>query len=157
VALPHLRPFAAEKLVVAMAVLWQRQVCYLIHASPGRRPEEGIAGHGLYATHESIMGVSLLAAKSDGEICDLYCGGPRPGLSGNAFAALMAEVRAAREQGYSYRHDRDTGKVAFAFNIGEPAVAAVSLTGQIEKPRLPGLIERLGAAARAITAELHHA
>lgn len=156
VALPHLRPFAAERLTVAMAVLWQRHVCYLIHAAPGRRPEEGIAGHGLYATHESIMGVSLLAAKTDGEIRDLYSGTAQPELPREAFATLTDEVRAVRKQGYSFRHDRSTGKVAFAFNIGNPVVAAISLTGQIAEPRIPGLIERLRAAARAITAELQH-
>ncbi|OGV77418.1 MAG: hypothetical protein A3K19_12590 [Lentisphaerae bacterium RIFOXYB12_FULL_65_16] len=155
VALPHLRPFAAERVTVAMAVLWQRHVCYLIHAAPGHRPEEGIAGHGLYATHESIMGVSLLADKSDAEIRELYVDGAQPALSNEAFATLMDEVRAARQQGYSFRHD-PTGKVAFAFNVGEPAVAAISLTGQITEPRIPALIERLRAAARAITAELRH-
>ena len=41
-ALPVLPAFKEEKFTVALGVLWQNQVCYLIHARPWQKLEAGI-------------------------------------------------------------------------------------------------------------------
>ena len=44
-ALPELRTLVDEKLVIALGVLWDRSICYLVHAAPGTDPGDGIGAH----------------------------------------------------------------------------------------------------------------
>ena len=149
-ALPHLRSLAREQLMLAMGVLWNRSVCYLVHAQPGQAPAEAIGAHQPYPAAGSIIGITLLAQLADDEVRARYAGPDSP-LRGAALETFIRGLEEVRRNGYALKH-LQPGQTSLAFPVGTPVVAAVSLTGSdIPPARIPGLIARLGASAAAIT------
>lgn len=152
-ALPHLRELAAERLILAMGVLWNRHVCYLVHARPGEDPAGALGAHDPYPAQGSILGVALLACLPDAEVCARFRDEDSP-LHGAALAEFVAGLRDVRESGVAVRHFQP-GQSSVACVVGSPPVAAVSLTGQdISPERLAHLAGRLRAVAAAITRAL---
>jgi DNA-binding IclR family transcriptional regulator len=60
-AMPELAALRGESRGVALGVLWQGQVAYLVHASPGRPLAEGISAHALFPAAQSSIGIILSA------------------------------------------------------------------------------------------------
>jgi hypothetical protein len=111
-ALPELQALIRPDRGVALGVLWQGQVSYLVHASPGRPLVEGISGHAIFASDQSSIGMVLEA-----------CGGvaaPRnpPGL-----------LAAIRRRGWSELPGAQGGSLAVAIpgeGAGAPPVAGLA-------------------------------
>ena len=61
VALSELRSLHDDGCTVALGVLWEKQVCYLVHANPGEKLDESIGKHELWPAEQSSLGVVLLA------------------------------------------------------------------------------------------------
>ncbi len=152
-ALPLLRPFADERLIVSLGVLWDQVVCYLVRAEPGQTPEAAIGAHDPHPAHRSILGLALLAALPDKEVRRRLTGPPL-GLGKPDLRALKPELAATRTQGYALRRDAGDHAYALAFPVGDPPVAAVGLTGIRRKRDATRLARQLGRAAEQITARL---
>lgn len=101
IALPVLKTLRDEKLIVALGVLWRKQVCYLYWASPEMEFEEGINGCDLYPAEKSSIGRLLsFKGKKDYEFfsereghATLAVGVGSPAFAGIAFAGKIQESR----------------------------------------------------------------
>ncbi len=127
-ALPYLEDLMKYHLVVAMGLLWNRHVCYLFHAKPGNGLQEGIRGFELYPATKSSIGMILLSQKTDSEIRDIYRGVEIPEYK--SVSALLRKIETFRKQGYSEVLLEDR---SFAVKVGEPAHAAIGMSGHVTK------------------------
>lgn len=127
-ALPHLAELRTGDQTVALAVLWQGQVCYLVHARPPKRIEEGIGGHEIYPATHSSLGHILLANAPDraAQLKALKESGraPRPGSSPDLSKGIPAMLDEAKRRGYA-RLDFANGETSVAVAIGDPVFAAI--------------------------------
>lgn len=64
-ALPILERHAPKDIVVALGVLWEDQIIYIYHSTPGSQVSQALAGFRMYPAWQSVPGVALLAAESD--------------------------------------------------------------------------------------------
>jgi DNA-binding IclR family transcriptional regulator len=134
-AMPHLADLHRLGYLVALGVLWRDQVCYLYHATPDMRPEMALGRAGLYPAERSGLGLVLLAQ-----------GEPLP--SGE----LGKRLRRVREQGYARIQIRH-GVSTLAVPLGNPAYAAIGLSGQISSQQTPRLVAELQQAVSRILGE----
>ncbi len=126
-SIPVLRRGRIPDMIVALGVVWRDEVCYLVHAAPGVDPGDAIGAHGAYPAAESVIGRCLQS------VAGLRSGAPGP-----------AEV--------SFR--KPDGEFSVAAAVGDPAVAAVAVTGACPADREGEVMERVRAMAREIDREL---
>lgn len=104
-ALPQLERHAPKEIVVALGVLWEDQVIYIYHASPGSPPGQALAGFRMLPAWQSVIGMSLLASESDEALA--------PRFTPEQWAALAPHLAQQREQGHVvWRHD--DGEISMA-------------------------------------------
>lgn len=138
-ALPILRRLGGKGLGVALGVLWNGEVSYLIHAPAGKPVEQGLSGQALFPAESSSIGLILEATT-------------RVTPARNPPARLCQ----ARRLGYAIHRDPGTsrGSVAVAIPGTPHPVAAVALMADLAKYPPGSLAARLGPAALAINAAL---
>jgi DNA-binding IclR family transcriptional regulator len=146
-ALPHLDRFSGESLLVAMGVLWRGQVCYLVHGSTQRTVAENIGAHQPHPAERSIIGLAMLAACDDAALATTLDQDFE--LTPDERQELMADITATRRRGYASRIQ--DGRRSLSVTIGDPAVAALSLTGEIDGRSVGRLVRMLQDAAAAMT------
>jgi len=132
--------------VVALGVRWRDRVCYLYH---GRRTAEALGRTQLYPATTSSIGLALLAQAPREELDELY---PRAAPGFASPAALRRELAGVRRRGHAALRHGEAARPhhSLAVAIGDPATAAVAVTGiPLENDPAPAL-ERLHAAAAAI-------
>jgi DNA-binding IclR family transcriptional regulator len=149
-ALPHMQRWAGESLLMAMGVLWRGQVCYLLHGSTQRAAVENIGAHEPHPAERSIIGLAMLAARDDAVLATTL--NEDFDLDAAQLATLRQEIATTRTQGYAKRVT--DSQVGLAVTIGEPAVAALSLTGDIDGRSVGRLVRSLRDVAQAMTREL---
>jgi DNA-binding IclR family transcriptional regulator len=125
---------------VALGVLWQGQVCYLLHAGRGRPIEEGLRRTAPLSAERSSIGMALEA----------YAPAP--------WRTPAAEIAAIRQRGYAIqRNDGTTGSVAIAI-AGATAdalpVAAIAAMADYASDPPEAVAEVLRPAAAEIAAVL---
>ena len=152
-ALPHLRPLLDNYLALALGVLWRKNVCYLIHCHPGRPLEEGIGTLAPYPAVKSSIGTVLLAGMSDRAIRATLCAPPDP-VSQSECRCIFRQIAGVRRDGFSLIRHFDT-EATLAVPVGSPAMAGLAFAGNISQAMVPGLREKLGHAAKKITAALN--
>ncbi|PUX42923.1 IclR family transcriptional regulator domain-containing protein, partial [Cronobacter sakazakii] len=54
-----------KAVVVALGVLWEDQIIYIYHSTPGTQMSQALAGFRMLPAWQSVGGMSLLAAESD--------------------------------------------------------------------------------------------
>lgn len=64
-ALPILERHAPKDIVVALGVLWEDQIIYIYHSTPGSQVSQALAGFRMSPAWQSVPGMALLAAESD--------------------------------------------------------------------------------------------
>jgi DNA-binding IclR family transcriptional regulator len=153
-AVPALQALHRFGYVVALGVLWQRHVAYLYHAEPDMAPAEAIGRVGLYPATQSGIGIALLARLPDSAVRDLFAGHEIPGYP--SYSLLRAEMRVVRETGYALVNIPSSTSRTLAVAVGEPAFAAVALSGKIREKQIPQLITILKQTADQISKEPHH-
>lgn len=125
---------------VALGVLWQGQVCYLLHAGRGRPIEEGLRRTAPLSAERSSIGMVL-------EAC-----APAP------WRTPAAEITAIRQRGFAIqRNDDTTGSVAVAIPGATPdavPVAAIAAMADYASDPPEAVAEALRPAAAAIAAAL---
>lgn len=130
-AVPHLRTLRAPGRTVALGVLWEREVCFLVHARPGQRLADGIGTHALHPAVDSSVGRALLA----------FADGAAPAGEPDF------DARGIRRSGVA-RIDFPGGEVSVAVPVGNPPVAAIGASQA--GGDLAALTADLRAAAEAI-------
>ena len=147
-ALPHIRPLMDERLAVALGILWQGRVCYVVFARPGEPVEQGIGSQALYPAAISTVGRPILAAGA-GSLLDEAL--QAAAMDGHPFTRreLKAELALVRKQGYALR--TEAGVInSISVAVGTPPVAGLAFSGTIAPNAVSHLVARLAEAAGRI-------
>ncbi len=139
-ALPVLRSLSS-RFGVALGVLWQGHVCYLLHAGRGRPIDEGLRRIAPLPAERSSIGMVLEA----------HASGP--------WRTPAAEIAAIRRRGYAIQRNdgSSTGSVAIAIAGAmpdAPPVAAIAAMADYASDPPEAVAEVLRPAAAAIAATL---
>ncbi|EPD6683022.1 IclR family transcriptional regulator domain-containing protein [Cronobacter sakazakii] len=138
-ALPLLERYAPKDVVVALGVLWEDQIIYIYHSTPGSQMSQALAGFRMLPAWQSVIGMSLLAAESDEAL--------EARFTPEQWEQLAPHVAQQREKGLVvWRHD--DGEVSMAKPLGIHN-AAVALAGMwnISNPEIQTRLEQLDALA----------
>ncbi|EOV9625178.1 IclR family transcriptional regulator [Cronobacter sakazakii] len=138
-ALPLLERYAPKDVVVALGVLWEDQIIYIYHSTPGSQMSQALAGFRMLPAWQSVIGMSLLAAESDETL--------EARFTPEQWLQLAPHVAQQREQGLVvWRHD--DGEVSMAKPLGIHN-AAVALAGMwnISNPEIHSRLEQLNELA----------
>ena len=149
-ALPALEGLRHFGHTVALGVLWDKSVSYLVHAPPGIDASRGLGRIGLLPATTSGIGVVLLSEYEDEEVRELYEGAPIPRFP-EGIEQLLAKLAEVRRLGYARVHvadERDHHVVAVS--TGDPAHAGVALSGSIPEAATSQMVEALRVAASEI-------
>ncbi len=132
-AFEYLELLSREAATVALGMLWKKQVCYLFHKSRSMAMGAGIGSRNLYAAQESSIGMALLAELRDERVRELY--------DGENVDELLDKLAEVRRDGYAllYHHQH----YSLAVVIGQPAYAALAVSGIADKHEVPALLEKL--------------
>lgn len=123
-ALPHMRALASPEVGVAVGVLWQGQVCYLLHALPGASLEGGLNGHEPRPAQQSAIGRVL-----GGEPAPVCQQDPGSDLGSLAYPIPPPAP-------------------------GQPSPGGVAIIARFDRVDVAALSARLAAAAQAVAIEL---
>jgi len=137
------------RLNLALGVLWNAHVCYLLFSSPGTPVEEGIASRDPYPAEKSSIGIVLLARLPEEEVERLYRTRPGGGLPAGELRALHAARRRAASRGYAVVDGRTIG-----VPVGDPPVAGLAASGTLAKKDIPALARLLSGCAADIARNL---
>ncbi len=157
-AMPHLGELRTGNQTAALAVLWQGQVSYLVHARPPRRIDEGIGSHELHPATHSSLGHILLANAPDRaeQLKALKESGrtPRGGVGADLARGIPDLLNEAKRRGYA-RLGFANGEVSVAVAIGDPAIAAIGASCKgLDNAGVEALATRLWGMAAAIARKL---
>jgi DNA-binding IclR family transcriptional regulator len=140
-ALPHLRKLKWEGLAVALGVLWDGQVCYLVHSQQHQGLEEGVGRHAVHPPFRSSLGLALLAE----------AGPPAPDAVGAREAEALEDTR---RRGYALLR-LPHGEVSVAAALGRPATAAIGASApRLTEEKAAALGARLLNSANSIASAL---
>ncbi|WP_110791941.1 IclR family transcriptional regulator domain-containing protein [Cronobacter sakazakii] len=138
-ALPLLERYAPKDVVVALGVLWEDQIIYIYHSTPGTQMSQALAGFRMLPAWQSVIGMSLLAAESDEAL--------EARFTPEQWEQLAPHVAQQREKGLVvWRHD--DGEVSMAKPLGIHN-AAVALAGMwnISNLEIHSRLEQLDSLA----------
>lgn len=135
--------------IVALGVLWRDTVTYLYHALPGMNSVEALGRLGHYPASAGGVGMALLATRSDEDIRSIYDNKDIP-LHPKGIDSLLEEIALVRKQGYAYIETDEQHNHTIAIAIGNPAHAAIGLSGWIPPTATAELFEALSQAAAEI-------
>ncbi|MEM6553104.1 MAG: helix-turn-helix domain-containing protein [Planctomycetota bacterium] len=127
-AIPLLEDLRPYGFTVALGVLWRDKVAYLYFASPGTPSAEALGNTQLFPADRSAIGQVLQA------------------MTGQKRDAVV------RRRGYALTQ-RGVGDCSVAVPVGDPAIAAVALAGNINDPDLEAVVPALRTAAEGIAAD----
>ena len=151
-ALPHLTKLREDDLTVALGVLWQQQVCFLLHARAAMPLESSIGTHHLEPLGHSSIGVVLLASRADAlEIARAENRSSE--THGWPDETLAQAVRFARKSGFA-RLSFPREVVSLAVPIGTPPVAGLAVSGILRQEQIPAIVAKLQGAAQDIARDL---
>ena len=151
VSIKHLEELDKLGHLIALGVLWRDKVSYLFHHTPGTSFQEGIGKTSIYPAVNSSLGMVLLSEKSDEEIREIY--GSREDLGRHANCKeLLKEISEIRKKGYvAIKSGNGFG---IAVKIGNPAYAAIGISGQIKPKEVIKYVEILKKKAEGIEEEI---
>jgi DNA-binding IclR family transcriptional regulator len=147
--LPALERLRRYGHTVALGVLWNDNVSYLFHAPPGLEVARGLGRIGLLPATTSGIGIALLAELDNEQVATIYRDREIPRF--DDLDHLLAKLDEVRRVGYARVHvadDRDHHVVAVS--IGDPAHAAVALSGWIPESATAELVLALQETAQGI-------
>ncbi len=144
-AVGPLQALARFDMVVALGVLWRDNVCYLYHAAPGMPLAIAMGRVGLFPASRSGIGHAILTQMPEDAVRALYADAPPDGYA--TVDALLADLAIVRERGWSYVPHESDGTVTVGVALGEPAYAAIALSGPIAETDVREYVAALNAAA----------
>jgi DNA-binding IclR family transcriptional regulator len=149
-ALPALEELRRFNLTVALGVLWKDTVSYLYHAPPGTPSVEALGRIGIYPASKGGIGLALLAQHDVDYIDGIYGSKKVAGFENiNALKDKLAEVRRLGYVRVKVHESEERHTLAIA--VGNPAHAAVGLSGWIPESNIPELLDALNNVAALLT------
>lgn len=143
-------------LQVAMGVLWDDQVCYLYHHSPGESAGEGLGREPLYPAASSGLGQVLLAEWPEERIRELYTDERRlPSQKPVALDELLKQLAKVREQGYALTQTRESSDVRTLGVALKRDNAAIGVAGRFADRDVARIHEQVAEAAGRIENAAH--
>lgn len=147
-AMPALAEWHQEGFTVALGVLWQSQVCFLVHVRPGQPLHESIGRHELWPAASSAVGLALLEFQKS----------TPPMVADDSLLPeerdLGAALRRTRADGYALRRFAN-GETSLGVTVGSPPQAAIAISHRhLDAAAIPALAARLHASAQRIVAAL---
>lgn len=141
-ALPLLKEIPYTGLVVAIGVLWRDHVTYLLHGIVGNDLDEGIGRVGLHPATRSSVGMMLLSQQDKDDINALFPGRKIPHY--DTKKAFNQQLKRSRKDGYTaLTMDSDSPHISLAVPIGNPAFAALALSGISPQKKLDPYLNTL--------------
>lgn len=147
-ALPILEELRRFNHVVAFGVLWKGNVSYLYHAPPGIQHLEALGRIGVYPATKGGIGLALLAQKEDEMVREIYQDDSIPNFP-DGIESLLRTLHEIREQGYA-RVQVKPEQHTIAVHVGEPAYAAVGVSGWIPSEATKSILDVLNNAAQQL-------
>lgn len=145
-AMPALAEWHQEGFTVALGVLWQAQVCFLVHVRPGQPLHESIGRHELWPAATSSVGLALLSHQSD---IDAAAAQDQSNLLPEE-RDLGAALERTRSAGFALRRFAN-GETSLGVAVGRPAQAAIAISHRhLDAAAIPALAARLYASASRI-------
>src|SRR5258706_2251452 len=130
-ALPVLERVQETGHVVALAVLWRDEFCYLYHWDKGETAASALGRMNLYPASQSSIGRMLLAWQDEQHVRHLYSDREIP-IYPNGIEDLLKDLRVAKEQRYAYAVQRPHPlNSSVAVPLGMPPYAAIALGGHV--------------------------
>ncbi|MBN1809316.1 MAG: helix-turn-helix domain-containing protein [Planctomycetes bacterium] len=151
-ALPHLEALRSENLMVALGVLWKRHVCYVFNALPGDSLQSAIGPHRLFPVEKSSIGLSILASRDERALQQFVRDASDYGDSVSR-REVEEYIRFARNRGYVIV-GRKGAHASLGVPLGNPAIAGIAFSGDMQGRRIAPLVKRLKATASAIAADM---
>jgi DNA-binding IclR family transcriptional regulator len=154
-ALPHIRSLRARHggdVAVALGVLWNLRVTFLVHARPGQPLEEAVGSYGVHAFDDSSVGIVLAASRYAGPSPEPPPPGIEPFLA-ERLEALRPRLEEVRLDGAA-RLTFPRGVTSLGVPVDAPPIAGLALSGRFEPAEVPGLVRALRRAAEGIAADL---
>ncbi|MCD4825732.1 MAG: transcriptional regulator [Phycisphaerae bacterium] len=150
-ALPRIRTLIEKTgMIVALGVLWRRQVCYLYHGGPEKSMEAAIVGSDLYPAERSSIGMIMLAQRTKEYVKSLYQEQEKDMGGEINVNALLQQLLEVRTQGYGLNDN-----TSLAVAIGSPPMAALAVaTDMITKEEIPLLVKQLHETADGILVDM---
>ncbi|VEA00911.1 transcriptional regulator [Salmonella enterica subsp. salamae] len=141
-ALPILERHAPKDIVVALGVLWEDQIIYIYHSTPGSQVSQALAGFRMYPAWQSVPGMALLAAESDEALMRRF--------TPEQWRNLAPHVAQQRQRGYVLWHHAD-GEVSMAQPLGKhPAALAFAGMWRIDEAEAAARLQALKALNQLI-------
>jgi DNA-binding IclR family transcriptional regulator len=156
-ALPHIRSLRAERggdVAVALGVLWNLRVTFLVYARPGQPLEEAVGSYGVHAFDDSSVGIVLAASRYAGPAPEPLPERVEPFLA-ERFEALRPRLEEVRLDGAA-RLTFPRGITSLGVPVDAPPVAGLAISGRFEPGEIGGLVRALKRAADGIAAGLRH-
>lgn len=149
-ALPVLDRLRKFGHTVALGVLWNDNVSYLVHAPPGIEASMGLGRMGLLPATTSGIGTVLLSELTNERVTEIYQGKDIPNFP-EGLTQLLRTLDEVRNQGYARVHVADDrGHHVVAVSTGDPAHAGVALSGWIPEGATAELVAALREAAKEL-------
>ena len=130
--------------VIALGVLWGRQVCYLVHGKANESMTASIGGHFLFPAEQSSIGKVLLGARQEADVRELY-----HDANQEMREELIQELRQVQKQGAAFGV---TGSIAVP--VASPAIAGLAVSDVEDRRAASTLIPALKQTADRIAAEM---
>jgi DNA-binding IclR family transcriptional regulator len=148
-ALPVLESLHVHGLTVALGVLWNDQVCYLYHGTPGMKSAEALGRVAIQPATQTAVGTILLAQWSDDDLRSMFDVQPVPHF--RTLGRLMKTIRTVRKIGHLYLEFEPAPlRATLAVTLGVKPYAAIALSGAITPASADNLLPALLAAATLI-------
>ena len=149
-ALPVLERLRKFGHTVALGVLWNDNVSYLVHAPPGIEVSMGLGRMGLLPATTSGIGTVLLSELPDERVAAIYEGKDIPNFP-DGLPQLLRKLDEVRQQGYArVQVADDRGHHVVSVSTGDPAHAGVALSGWIPEGATSELVDALREAAKEL-------
>jgi DNA-binding IclR family transcriptional regulator len=145
-SIKHLIKLTEHHFVVALGVLWRDQVSYLYHHIPGTDPLEGIGRLALHPAIGSSIGMIMMSEKNEPELEQLFT---EPPENFPDFKSFIAELKKIRKQNYVLLEPGPNHR-SLAVKLGNPAYAAIALSGNIPSDKVSYFLKILRETAQKI-------
>jgi DNA-binding IclR family transcriptional regulator len=135
-----LSEFRKPDCIVALGILWRQTVSYLYFNTPHGDATQSIGRDGGFPAEQSSIGRVLMASL------------PKSSLQ-RTFPDLDPETRESLSRisadGYAEILQQN-GDLSLAVPVGTPPIAALALSGKIDRREIPNLIKKLNQAAEKL-------
>ncbi len=131
------------KSLIALGIVWRRQVTYLYYSVPDHDLAQAIGRTRGYPAEHSAIGQVLLAAREDEALASEFP---------DKIEKLMSVIGGVRQRGYAEIDQPASGHLSLAVPVGAPPVAALAVSGPV-RSRKAHVLARMREVAAQLSAD----